>query len=70
MIYLQARKEPHLKAKDKTLQRDFGILYVATGRQFIDEAVRSASSARKVMPSVPTAIYLDDPSVLPGGALR
>jgi hypothetical protein len=34
-----------------------GILYIATGENFIDEAINSAVSVKKVMPEIPLAIY-------------
>ncbi|MCK4839360.1 MAG: hypothetical protein KAS94_11210 [Desulfobulbaceae bacterium] len=39
---------------------EFGIVYVATGKDFIDEAIRSACSVKERMPDIPTAIFLDD----------
>lgn len=47
------------------LSLDFGILYIATGTKYIQEAIASAKSVRQVMSDIPLAIYLDDPDQLP-----
>ena len=39
---------------------EFGILYVASGKRFIAEAIQSAKSVKKAMPDIPIAIFLDD----------
>ena len=44
-----------------------GILYVATGARYREEAARSASSFRSTMPDVPIALCTDDPEA--AGAL-
>lgn len=44
---------------------DFGILYVATGIQYVKEAAESARSARVAMPDVPIALWTDLPQQAP-----
>lgn len=44
-----------------------GIVYVATGERHIREATQSAISAREAMPSIPRALFTDDPSVVAQG---
>lgn len=44
---------------------DFGILYIATGTKYIQEAIYSAKSVRQIMPTLPIAIYLDDSTQIP-----
>jgi len=53
--------------KNTDLDLDFGILYIATGTKYIQEAIHSAKSVRQIMPKLPIAIYLDDPSSIPAG---
>jgi hypothetical protein len=36
-----------------------GVLYIATGQKYIEEALASASSLRKVLPHIPIAIFSD-----------
>ena len=36
-----------------------GIIYIATGRKYVDEALISARSARKHMPDIPIAFFSD-----------
>jgi len=36
-----------------------GILYVSTGQKYYQETIRSARSAKKLMPSIPTALFTD-----------
>lgn len=38
---------------------EFGILYVATGGKYREECLKSAKSAKKVMPDVPIALWTD-----------
>lgn len=40
----------------------FGILYVATGQPWFEEAVRSATSCKARMPDVPIAFFTDRPT--------
>src|SRR5690242_4601881 len=47
--------------------KSFGILYVAAGREYVQEAVRSAVSVKKIMPGVGTAIFVDGGGQLPKG---
>lgn len=42
-----------------TLDLSFGVIYVAAGPEFVEEAVASARSLRASNPSVPVAIYTD-----------
>lgn len=42
-----------------------GVLYVATGEEYIDEAQASARSVHDAMPSVETALITDDPPESP-----
>ena len=44
---------------------DFGILYIATGKKYIGEAIQSAKSVCQIMPQLPLAIFLDDLSQAP-----
>lgn len=39
-----------------------GILYVATGRSYIDEAAASVQSVRTNMPGVPVTVFTDEPA--------
>ncbi len=39
-----------------------GIIYVATGSRYYEEAQRSAESAKAVMPSVPIKLFTDQAS--------
>ncbi len=38
---------------------DCGIVYIATGEDFVEEALISAKSARSVMPDIPITIFTD-----------
>jgi len=38
-----------------------GVLYVATGKKYLDEAVTSAQSVKTFMPHLHTTIFTDDP---------
>ena len=38
---------------------ELGIVYVATGEKYLAECVRSASSAKKIMPEVPITLWTD-----------
>ncbi|MGF1523892.1 MAG: hypothetical protein ACFBSF_16360 [Leptolyngbyaceae cyanobacterium] len=41
------------------MSNDFGIIYVATGKKYRDECVKSAQSAKKVMPDIPITLWTD-----------
>jgi len=56
-----AARESHAADSSRTAQ---GVLYVATGKQYIAEACRSAESCQGRMPDLPRAIICDDPSLL------
>jgi hypothetical protein len=49
------------------MRDDFGVIYVATGENYIREAAQSAVSVREHMPEMPLAIWVDDDALLPGG---
>jgi hypothetical protein len=49
------------------MNKNFGIIYIATGPEFIEEAAQSAASVRTTMPGVQTAIFLDPQSRPPSG---
>jgi hypothetical protein len=49
------------------MQSEAGIVYVAKGRKFIEEALRSAASVRQVMPDVAISIATDDDAGFPAG---
>jgi hypothetical protein len=38
-----------------------GIIYIVTGRKFVDEACRSAASVKHCMPDLPITIFSDVP---------
>jgi hypothetical protein len=40
-----------------------GVVYIATGQKFIDEACNSAASLKSVMPNMPSTIFCDEQSV-------
>ena len=40
-----------------------GVVYIATGQKFIDEACNSAASVKRVMPNIPLTIFCNDGSV-------
>ena len=48
--------------QSQTTNLNFGILYIATGQKYVDEAVQSAKYARQIMPETSIAIFLDDQS--------
>ena len=37
-----------------------GVIYIATGKKFIDEACNSAASLRRIMPDMPLTIFCDE----------
>src|SRR5271166_2514080 len=37
-----------------------GVIYIATGRKFIDEACKSAANLKSVMPNMPLTIFSDE----------
>ncbi len=41
------------------MDTDKGILYVATGERYVEEAILSSESFRRNMPDIPQAIFLD-----------
>lgn len=43
---------------------DCGVLYIATGKEFIEEAITSVISLNKVMPGLKTCLYTDEASYL------
>ena len=47
--------------------RGNGVLYVATGQRYMEEAVRSAHSVQQAMPGLPITILTDRPGVTPPG---
>ena len=47
----------------------FGVVYTATGRRHLHEAMESARSVRACMPDIEIAISVDDPALVPGGVL-
>jgi hypothetical protein len=49
------------------MDRDKGILYVATGDQYVREAGNSARSFKKTMPDIPSAIFTDDTALAEEG---
>ena len=42
-----------------------GIVYVALGGKYIEYAMRSAATALRVSPGLPTALFTNDPDMLP-----
>ena len=40
-------------------EKDFGIVYVATGKRFVDEAIESAKSIKMLNPNLPIALFAD-----------
>ncbi len=40
-----------------------GVLYIATGRRYVEEALRSARSVQEAMPGLPITLLTDDGSV-------
>lgn len=42
-----------------------GIVYVAVGGKYIEYAMRSAATALRVSPEIPTALFTDDPDLIP-----
>lgn len=38
---------------------EFGVMYIATGKQFVSEAIQSATSLKKVMPDIPIILWTD-----------
>lgn len=44
-----------------------GILYVATGQRYVDEAQRSAASAKRQMPDLPRTLHVDAASEVERG---
>ena len=42
-----------------TLSNDKGVVYVATGKKFVDEALISVRSVKKLMPELPVALFTD-----------
>lgn len=45
---------------------DFGIVYVATGKKYRDECIKSARSAKQVMPDVAITLWTDSNAELEG----
>lgn len=45
----------------------FGVLYVATGKRYLEEALRSAKTVRHHMPKTPIALFTDGESRPPDG---
>ena len=44
-----------------------GVLYVATGKRYVNEAMRSARTVRHHMPGIPIALFTDAETPLPEG---
>ena len=38
---------------------ELGIIYIATGKRYLAEAVHSANSAKKLMPDIPISLWID-----------
>lgn len=47
---------------------DAGVVYIAFGDRYVDEAVASARSLRQHCPGLPAALMTDEASVIPEGA--
>ena len=62
-----AVREYRTKEYSSNMSQDLGILYVATGKKYILELLNSAASARRTMPDISMAIYVDDKSQIPEG---
>lgn len=43
-----------------------GVVYVATGARYLAEAVRSAASLKKLMPTTPVTLFTDEPEAAAG----
>jgi len=57
-VFLQRILRKSLLVKEKFLAKN-GLLYIATGTKFREEALRSICSVRKCMPEVEICLYTD-----------
>lgn len=49
---------------DSQNRMEKGVLYVASGKKYVDEATVSAKSLKKHMPHIPSILYTDDPTIV------
>lgn len=54
-------------SENKELLGECGVMYVATGKRYVDEAIQSVRSLQKKMPNIPTVLFTDKPDLVEEG---